>query len=118
MAGSPLDGTFASADLRRRERRWQVAGVAALLALIAAALFGLVGEAGTVGRAAGVYGFLLVVHAGALQPEQMASEGVTNDDLLMAARQTHGLQRLDEIDHAILESNGAISIVPVGPRQG
>ena len=190
MALMPLDGIFATADGRRRERGWQVVGVAALVLLIGAALSGLVGEAGTVARAAGVYVFLLVVFrisgrrtlaqvtnfdlilvliigdatqqaligddftittgllavstlvvldvalswakqrwhaidvlvdglplplvvARTLRPDQMASEGVTDDDLLMAARQAHGLVRLDEIDHAILESNGAISIVPV-----
>ena len=187
-----LDGTFATAGVRRRERRWQAAGLAGLVALTGAAAFGVAGQALTVGRAAGVYVFLLVVFritgrrtlaqvtnfdlilvliigdatqqaligddfsvttgvvavstlvvldvalswakqqrhpvdvlvdglplplvvARTLRPEQMASEGVTTDDLLMAARQAHGLTRLDQIDHAILESNGAISIVPARP---
>ena len=194
MAASPLDGAFATAAVRRRERRWQLAGLAVLLALVGAALVGLVGEAGTVERAAGLYGFLLVVFrisgrrtlaqvtnfdlilvliigdatqqaligddftittallavstlvvldvalswakqrwhaidvlvdglplplmlAGSRRPEQMASEGVTDDDLLMAGRQAHGLERLDQIEHAILESNGAISIVPARTRR-
>ena len=55
--------------------------------------------------------------AGSHRSDQMASDGVTDDDLLMAARQTHGLERLDQIEHAILESNGAISIVPARPRR-
>ena len=192
--GVPLDGTFATAAVRRRERRWQMAGLAALVALIGAALGGAIGGPGIVARAAGVYLCLLVVFrisgrrtlaqvtnfdlilvliigdatqqaligddftittallavstlvvldvalswakqrwhaidvlvdglplplmlAGSRRPEQMASEGVTDDDLLMAARQAHGLTRLDEIDHAILETNGAISIAPVRSRR-
>lgn len=37
---------------------------------------------------------------------------VSPDDILVAARRLHGLERLDQIRYAILERDGAISIIP------
>lgn len=37
---------------------------------------------------------------------------VDEQDILAAARETHGLERMDQIKYAILETNGMISIVP------
>ena len=58
--------------------------------------------------------------SGVAREPQMASEGVTDDDLLVAAREGHGLARLDQIEHAVLEASGGISIVPRpgGPGAG
>jgi len=186
---APLEGVFATADIRRRERRWQAAGLAVLGTLVAAALAGRVGDAGIVLRTAAIYAFLLAVfrvagrrtlaqvtnfdlilvliigdatqqailgedlsltgaalavatlvlldvalsHAkrrwprvdavvdglplplfvsGVARQAQMAGEGVTDDDLLAAARETHGLAHLAQIEHAVLEASGGISIVP------
>jgi uncharacterized membrane protein YcaP (DUF421 family) len=53
----------------------------------------------------------LVVH-GKRRIPQMASEGVTLDDVMTAARERQGLARLDEIAFAVLEQDGRISIVP------
>jgi uncharacterized membrane protein YcaP (DUF421 family) len=53
----------------------------------------------------------LVVH-GRRRVEPMASEGVTLDDVLTAARERHGLARLDDVAFAVLEQDGRISIVP------
>ena len=53
----------------------------------------------------------LVVH-GKRREELMASEGVTVDDVLTAAREHHGLARLDDVAFAVLEQDGRISIVP------
>jgi uncharacterized membrane protein YcaP (DUF421 family) len=39
-------------------------------------------------------------------------ERVDEEDILRAARESHGLDRLDQIKRAVLERNGAISIVP------
>lgn len=195
MPHLPLDGEFATPAVRRRERRWQAAGLGCLLAVLGAALAGLVGDRATLGRAAGVYLFLLtvfrisgrrtlaqvtnfdlvlvliigdatqqaligddftlttallavstlivldvglgwakqrwpavdrvvdglplpIVVARRIDHAQMASEGITSDDLLTAARETAGVTRLDDIEHAILEPSGAISIVPVRPADG
>jgi uncharacterized membrane protein YcaP (DUF421 family) len=37
---------------------------------------------------------------------------LTEDEILEAARRTHGLERMDEIKFAILEASGQISIIP------
>jgi uncharacterized membrane protein YcaP (DUF421 family) len=38
---------------------------------------------------------------------------VSLDDVLTAARQNQGLERLDQIKSAVLEADGAVSIIPV-----
>jgi uncharacterized membrane protein YcaP (DUF421 family) len=37
---------------------------------------------------------------------------VDEDDVLDAARENYGLERMDQIRHAILERDGQISIIP------
>lgn len=43
---------------------------------------------------------------------RMHVERVDDDDILSAAREARGIERLTQIKRAILEKNGAISIVP------
>lgn len=193
MPTFPLHGSFATPEGRRRERRWQAAGLGVLSLLVGGALIGLFGERGTVVRAALVYVFLLAVFrvagrrtlaqvttfdlilvliigdamqqaiigndftltagllavstlllldvalarakyrwpvvdaivdglplplivAGTRNHEQMDSEDVSDDDVLAAAREAHGVARLDQIEHAVLEASGALSIIPKAPR--
>jgi uncharacterized membrane protein YcaP (DUF421 family) len=190
--GGSLEGRFASPGFRRVEHWFHRAGVLGLILFAAAAALGLVGRAETVGRAALVYAFLLVVFRvagrrtlaqitnfdlilvliigdvtqqsiigddytivtglvavatligldvalgkakaaspsfdavadglpvvlvahGAVNADALQKEGVATDDVLAAARETHGLTALAQIDFAILEQSGTISIVP---RQG
>ena len=54
---------------------------------------------------------LPLIVKGVAREQQMASEGVTMDDVLTAAREAHGLSQLDEVDAAVLEQSGGISIV-------
>ena len=44
--------------------------------------------------------------------DRMQQERVSEEDVLEAARGTHGLESLDEIKYAILEKDGSISIIP------
>jgi uncharacterized membrane protein YcaP (DUF421 family) len=44
--------------------------------------------------------------------DRMDKSRVDEDDVLDAARETHGLERMDQIRHAILERDGRISIIP------
>jgi uncharacterized membrane protein YcaP (DUF421 family) len=44
--------------------------------------------------------------------DRMQAERVDEHDLLEAAREHHGLERLDQVKFAVLERNGHISIVP------
>ena len=37
---------------------------------------------------------------------------IDEQDILVAARELHGLERLDQIKYAVLERSGGISIVP------
>jgi uncharacterized membrane protein YcaP (DUF421 family) len=55
---------------------------------------------------------VIIVDHGRLLQDRMQKERVDIDDVLAAARSTHGLERLDQIKYAVLERNGGISIVP------
>ncbi len=54
---------------------------------------------------------ILVVH-GELQQEKLKKVDVSCDDILVSARQNHGIYQLEKIKYAILERNGHISIIP------
>lgn len=58
---------------------------------------------------------VLVAH-GVEFAERMKREGVDTEDILAAARERHGLTRLDEVEYAVLERSGGISIVPTSSR--
>jgi len=47
-----------------------------------------------------------------VQPLRMTRARVGEEDILQAARDKQGLQRMDQVKYAILETNGGISIVP------
>ncbi|MFO3905237.1 YetF domain-containing protein [Enterobacter hormaechei] len=54
---------------------------------------------------------ILVVH-GELQNDKLKKVDVSCDDILVSARQNHGIYQLEKIKYAILERNGHISIIP------
>jgi uncharacterized membrane protein YcaP (DUF421 family) len=55
---------------------------------------------------------LVVVADGRLLERRAARLSVGADDVLLAARQLHGLKRMDQIRYAVVERTGEISIVP------
>lgn len=55
---------------------------------------------------------VLIVADGVLQKEAAARERVDEEDVLSAARSIHGLERMDQVKHAVLETGGNISIIP------
>jgi uncharacterized membrane protein YcaP (DUF421 family) len=55
---------------------------------------------------------LVILRNGVPLRGRMHVERVDDEDILSAARETRGLDRLDQIERAVLERNGAISIVP------
>lgn len=55
---------------------------------------------------------VLLMQDGELHPELLAKERVDATDILAAAREKHGLERLDQIKHAVVEATGGISIIP------
>lgn len=54
---------------------------------------------------------LLVDHGRPLRA-RLAKARLQEDDILQAAREGPGLQRMEQIKYAILEANGKISIIP------
>ena len=55
---------------------------------------------------------VIVVENGAVIAEKMKLVNISVDDILLAARQHHGIDELKAIKFAILERNGQISIIP------
>ncbi|HXE56624.1 MAG TPA: YetF domain-containing protein [Gemmatimonadales bacterium] len=56
---------------------------------------------------------LVLIRDGTPLVDRMRNERVSPDDVLASARAQAGLQRLDEIRHAVLEVGGTITVVPV-----
>lgn len=54
---------------------------------------------------------LLVDHGEPLH-DRMGQARVTPDDVVSRARESHGLESLDQIEYAVLEPSGHIAIVP------
>jgi uncharacterized membrane protein YcaP (DUF421 family) len=55
---------------------------------------------------------LIVVREGRLLREATDKCRITEDDVLLAARQSQGLERMDQVKWAVLEQDGSISIIP------
>jgi len=61
---------------------------------------------------------LPIVKDGKPLKDRMDRERIDEEDILEAARSSHGLARFDQIRHAVLERNGSISIVPKADAKG
>jgi uncharacterized membrane protein YcaP (DUF421 family) len=55
---------------------------------------------------------IVLMENGRLLRNIMAKEHITEDDILQSARTTQGLENLDQVKYAIMETSGGISIVP------
>jgi uncharacterized membrane protein YcaP (DUF421 family) len=55
---------------------------------------------------------VIVVDRGKALNDVLRDEGVDLDEVMMAAREKHGLEKLDDVKYAIVERHGGISIVP------
>src|SRR5690606_15768221 len=55
---------------------------------------------------------VIIVKDGQMLPERMKHLRIDEDEILQAARQSHGLTKLDQIRYAVAEASGAISIIP------
>jgi len=55
---------------------------------------------------------LIIVDHGAPLTDRMQRSHVDESDILAAARERHGLERMDQIKYAVLERSGGISIIP------
>jgi uncharacterized membrane protein YcaP (DUF421 family) len=54
----------------------------------------------------------IVVENGQVLSGRLRRARLTEDEVLEAARHSHGLERMDQIRFAILEASGRISIIP------
>lgn len=55
---------------------------------------------------------LVLVEDGKPLRERMKNARVDDNDILMAARESQGLECIEQIKYAVLERNGVISIIP------
>lgn len=55
---------------------------------------------------------LIILENGQPIRDRMKKARVDDTDILSAARELHGLERLDQIKYAVLERSGGISIIP------
>lgn len=55
---------------------------------------------------------LILIENGEMHQDRLKKARVDEEDILVAARELQGLERLDQIKYAILERSGGISIVP------
>lgn len=55
----------------------------------------------------------VVVENGKPLKEKMKREEVNEEDVLEAARKSHGLETMDEVKYAVLERGGTISVIPM-----
>ncbi len=53
----------------------------------------------------------ILVRDGAILPKALRDEGIATGDLMSAIRQ-HGVAGVEGVDMAVLETNGAISVIP------
>lgn len=54
----------------------------------------------------------VIIRDGKLDRHALDRARLDEDDIMVAARQAHGLERMDQIKHAVLESDSGISVVP------
>jgi uncharacterized membrane protein YcaP (DUF421 family) len=54
----------------------------------------------------------IIVKDGKILTERTDRSRIDEEDILAAARESHGLERLEQIKYAVLETSGGISIIP------
>ena len=54
---------------------------------------------------------LLLIENGKMHEKIMRKERVDESDILAAARELQGIERIDQIKHAVVESSGGITVV-------
>lgn len=55
---------------------------------------------------------VLIMENGKLHHDRMKRERVDEGDILASARERHGVERLDQVKHAVVEASGGISVIP------
>lgn len=60
---------------------------------------------------------LLLVERGKIHTDRMRRERVDEADVLEAARELQGISSLGDIDYAVLEKNGQVTVIPKQSRK-
>lgn len=55
---------------------------------------------------------VVVIEHGRIHHDRMEKERIDEDDVLNAARERQGLRGMDEVESAVLERDGSISVIP------
>jgi uncharacterized membrane protein YcaP (DUF421 family) len=55
---------------------------------------------------------VVVIEDGKLHRDRLKEERIDESDIMVYARETQGLERLDQIKFAVLEKSGGISVIP------
>lgn len=55
---------------------------------------------------------VIIVADGKPLKDRLRLSRVDEEDIMLAARQHHGLERMDQIKYAVLERNGDITVIP------
>ncbi|HJU67540.1 MAG TPA: YetF domain-containing protein [Gemmatimonadaceae bacterium] len=61
---------------------------------------------------------LLLIERGKIHSDRLQRERVDEADVLEAARELQGVSTLDDIEYAVLEKNGQVTIVPKHGKRG
>lgn len=61
---------------------------------------------------------VIVVAQGRPFHERMKKQGVDLEDVLAAARERQGITRIEDVEYAVLEKSGGISVVPTHRQSG
>ena len=55
---------------------------------------------------------VIILEGGEPISDRMQCEGISESEILAAARENHGLERMEQIKYAVVEQNGRITVVP------
>jgi uncharacterized membrane protein YcaP (DUF421 family) len=55
---------------------------------------------------------IVLIENGVPVREAMDKEHISEDEILQAARSSQGLENLEQVKHAVLETSGGISVIP------
>lgn len=55
---------------------------------------------------------VIIIEEGRLHRDRMKKANIREEDIMSAARELQGLERLDQVKFAVLEKNGVITVVP------
>ncbi|MNS34966.1 hypothetical protein D3C72_671060 [compost metagenome] len=59
---------------------------------------------------------VVVIEDGDIHHDRLREERIDEADIMFYARETQGLERLDQIKFAVLEKSGGISVIPKEPE--